>query len=78
MKYYYRTMILSGLLYYLIIIPVSILPFSVLHVLSRLFYVVLYYIAGYRKKVVIANIRKSFPEKTEQECAVIVKRFYNP
>ncbi|HZV71071.1 MAG TPA: lysophospholipid acyltransferase family protein [Saprospiraceae bacterium] len=69
-------MIFSAILYYLVLVPVSILPFPVLHIVSRVFYVILFYVAGYRKKVVIANIRNSFPDKTSIECAVIAKQFY--
>ncbi len=69
-------MIFSAILYYLVLVPVSILPFSVLHAISRIVYVFLYDLAGYRKKVVLTNIRNSFPEKTENESVDIAKRFY--
>lgn len=69
-------MIFSALLYYLVLLPVSLLPFSVLHVISRIVYVILYDLAGYRKKVVTANLRNSFPELSEEECAVIARKFY--
>lgn len=69
-------MIFSALLYYLVLIPVSILPFSALHILSRIVYVILYDVAGYRKKVVMTNIRNSFPELSEKECATMAKKFY--
>jgi Kdo2-lipid IVA lauroyltransferase/acyltransferase len=69
-------MIFSAILYYLVLLPISILPFSVLHVISRIVYVILYYLTGYRKKVVMANIRNSFPELSEKECIVIAKKFY--
>ncbi len=54
----------------------SILPFRVLYWLSDFFFLVLYYIIGYRKKVVYTNLRKSFPEKSEAEIWVIHKNFY--
>lgn len=56
--------------------PVSLLPFPILHLVSRFFYFGLYYIAGYRKKVVDENIRNSFPEKTIEEQKEIRKKFY--
>lgn len=68
--------ILNILLYYLVIIPISLLPFSVLYVISDFLYLLIYYVAGYRKKVVFSNIRNSFPEKTDKECSVISKLFY--
>jgi len=39
-------------------------------------YVVLYYIVGYRKEVVLQNLRNSFPDKTEAEIQAICKKFY--
>jgi KDO2-lipid IV(A) lauroyltransferase len=69
--------IFSYLLYYLIIIPVSLLPFAVLYGLSDFLFAVLYYIVGYRKKVVLENIRKSFPNKTSKEHNDIARKFYH-
>ncbi len=60
-----------GLLY-----PFSLLPFAVLHRISDLAYLILYYVAGYRKEVVMKNLALSFPEKTEAERVAIAKRFY--
>ena len=68
--------VLNVLLYYLVIIPVSLLPFPLLYGLSNLLFIVFYYISGYRKKVVIQNIRNSFPEKSGKEHLEITKRFY--
>ncbi|MEO6132122.1 MAG: lysophospholipid acyltransferase family protein [Saprospiraceae bacterium] len=66
----------SALLYYLVLIPISLLPFSILHFISRVLYVILYHVIGYRRAVVMTNIRNSFPEKSDGECAEIAKRFY--
>lgn len=68
--------ILSALLYYLIMLPLSVLPFGVLHALSSFLYFVFYYLIGYRKEVVRENIRRSFPEKTEAEQKAIAKKFF--
>ncbi|CAN5917732.1 lysophospholipid acyltransferase family protein [soil metagenome] len=68
--------IASALLYYLIMLPLSALPFGILHALSSFIYFVLYYLVGYRKDVVRENIRRSFPEKTVEEQKVIAKKFY--
>lgn len=67
---------LSKLLYYLVIYPVSLLPFSVLYVLSSLLAFVLEYIVKYRRKVIWNNLRNSFPEKSEAELKQILHRFY--
>lgn len=65
---------------YILIYPVlwfiSILPFRVLYVVSDGLYLLLYYIIGYRKKVVNSNLKLVFPEKTDIEISVIRKKFY--
>lgn len=68
--------ILNNLFYYGIIIPISRLPFPRLYGLSNFMYYVMYYVAGYRKTVVLKNIRNSFPEKTNAEHIQIAKKFY--
>lgn len=69
--------ILNYLLYYLFIIPVSLLPFRVLYVVSDFLYIVLYKVFGYRTKVVQMNLRNSFPEKSTEELNRIEKQFYH-
>lgn len=69
--------IFSYLLYYLVIIPVSLLPFRLLYVISDVLYFFLFSVLGYRKKVVIDNIRKSFPQNTPAEHEDICKKFYH-
>lgn len=68
---------LNYLLYYLVILPVSLLPFRVLYILSDIIYIILYRIIGYRKEVVIRNISNSFPDKTPAEHQVICNKFYH-
>ncbi len=68
--------LLTHLLYYLVIIPVSLLPFRVLYFLSDFLYVVIYRLSGYRTKVVRMNLRNSFPEKSDAELRVIESHFY--
>lgn len=63
-------------LYYLIILPISLLPFGVLYFISDVLYYVLYKLIGYRKKVVFDNLRKSFPNKSEKEIEKIGALFY--
>ena len=55
----------------------SIMPFRVLYAISDFFYVVLYRIFGYRKKVVLQNLHNSFPRKTEQEIKKLSRAFYH-
>jgi len=64
--------IVYGLLYL-----VSLVPIRGLYILSDGFYVLVYYILGYRKKVVLSNLQLVFPEKTEAERIAIAKKFYH-
>jgi len=54
----------------------SWLPLSVLYVMADGFYVLLYHIVGYRKKVVRENLSNAFPEKAVTEIIRIEKRYY--
>ena len=54
----------------------SKLPFFVLYGISDFAYFIIYQVVGYRKKVVIENLRNSFPDKTESEIKQITKNFY--
>jgi KDO2-lipid IV(A) lauroyltransferase len=42
-----------------------------------LLYVLIYYVIGYRKKVVTNNLKLAFPNKSEQEIKEISKKFYH-
>ena len=63
--------VVYGFLYLL-----SLLPLRVLFLLSDVAFVVLYYLVGYRKKVVLSNLAIAFPEKTEADRKGIARRFY--
>ncbi|MDD2382091.1 MAG: lysophospholipid acyltransferase family protein [Mariniphaga sp.] len=54
----------------------SKIPFTGIYFLADFFYFLVYYIIGYRKKVVQENLRHSFPEKTEHEIKKISTCFY--
>ncbi|MEL4308358.1 lysophospholipid acyltransferase family protein [Joostella sp. CR20] len=68
------------LLIYLLVYPIlwfiSILPFPIFYKVSDFIYYLLYYIIGYRKKMVYENLKRCFPEKSEEEILGIRKRFY--
>ena len=68
--------IISALLFYLIILPISWLPFPLLYGLSDILFFIFYYIFPYRRKVVLQNLRSSFPEKPEAEIRKIEREFY--
>ena len=54
----------------------SLLPLWLLHAISDGFYLVVYYVIGYRKKVVMYNLSIAFPEKSPEEKTKIAKQFY--
>ena len=64
--------IIYGFLYLL-----SLLPFRVIYLLSDFIYFLLYYVFGYRKKTVIANLQIAFPEKSDAEHKKIAKQVYH-
>lgn len=68
--------IVNKIFYHGVMVPISRLPFPLLYALSDLLCVLIYRVVGYRKKVVMQNLRNSFPEKTEKERVRIAKKFY--
>ena len=68
--------VLNYLLYYGIILPLSYLPLFILHGVADFFFILLYYVFPYRKKVVLSNLRNAFPEKSQQEINTIARKFY--
>ena len=54
----------------------ALLPLRCLYVISDLLFVVVCYFVRYRRKVVMSNLRNSFPEKTEKELRQIARKFY--
>src|SRR4030095_9591510 len=63
--------IVYGILY-----AISLLPLRILYFISDFAYFLLYYVIGYRKQVVFANLKQAFPQKTERERKRIAKKFY--
>jgi len=61
---------------YILITLVTLLPLRILYLFSDLLFLLLFYFPGYRKKVVITNLRNAFPDKTENELRQISRRFY--
>jgi KDO2-lipid IV(A) lauroyltransferase len=64
--------LLYGFLYTL-----SLLPWRVMYLISDALYLLLYYVIGYRKAVVMQNLQTAFPEKTAGERERIAKDFYH-
>lgn len=69
-----------GAIGYYIALPfiygIALLPFPLLYLLSDAIHLLLYRVLGYRKQVVLTNLRNSFPEKSEAEIQAIASRFY--
>ena len=66
----------SALLYYLVILPISVLPFFILYRISDGLFVIFYYLLGYRKKVIVGNIERSFPDMSASDRQIIARAFY--
>ena len=67
---------ISALLYYSLLIPISILPFRLTYLLSDGLSWLLFNAVGYRKEEVFTHLRASFPEKSEMEIQMIARKFY--
>ena len=70
---------ISRILYYIVfglMWTLTLLPLSVLHILSDFLFLIFYHLVSYRRKITEANLRNSFPEKSTQEINQIAKKFY--
>ncbi len=54
----------------------AFLPLRCLYLISDIMFVLVCYVVRYRRKVVMENLRNSFPEKTEKERWQIARKFY--
>ena len=70
----------SNAIVYYIAVPFiyffSVLPWSVLFIFSDFFFLLIYYVLRYRRKIVSMNLANSFPEKSYKELKSIEFRFY--
>lgn len=55
----------------------TLLPLRALFVFSDFLFLITYYVLRYRKKVVIENLQRSFPDKEKKEIMKIAVRFYH-
>lgn len=51
-------------------------PLWLLYILSDMLYVIVFYVAGYRRKVTQSNLANAFPEKSQAERNTIEKKYY--
>lgn len=55
---------------------VAHLPLCLLYLFSDFAFLIVYYIVRYRRQVVMDNLRKVYPDKSEKELKSIARRFY--
>jgi KDO2-lipid IV(A) lauroyltransferase len=61
---------------YALIWLISRLPMRMIYACSDCLYLVVYYLARYRRKVVFNNLTRAFPEKGPAEITRLAKKFY--
>ena len=54
----------------------SLIPWRVMYIISDGIYLLMYYVFGYRREIVMKNLSVAFPEKPEAERILIAKEFY--
>lgn len=67
---------IAFILLYPVLWFISILPMRILFMISDVIYVIIYYVFGYRKKVVRHNLKLCFPEKSDKELLDIEKKSF--
>ena len=68
--------LLLALLTIFFIILIGILPFKVMYLFSDMMYFVLFKIIGYRRKVIVSNLKRAFPDLTEHEMSRLLSKVY--
>ena len=67
---------MSQIAWYLFVYPLSYLPLRILYGFSNVFYLLLISVFPYRKKVIDSNLKRSFPDKSEQDIKQLRRAFY--
>lgn len=65
------------ILFYIVILPLSKLPFALIYGISNGLSFVLNRVLKYRRKIVIQNLKNSFPNRSEAEIKAIANQFYD-
>lgn len=63
-------------IFYAINWVITLLPLSILYVISDFLFLILYYFPSYRRSTVAMNLKNAFPEKSDEERKIIEKKFY--
>ncbi|MDR1847886.1 MAG: lysophospholipid acyltransferase family protein [Bacteroidales bacterium] len=69
--------VLNGILFYFLLIPLSLLPMRVLYCIADFLAFVLRDVLKYRRKVVKTNLQKSFTNLSSKEISIIERKFYS-
>ena len=67
---------LTRIAIYCFLYPLSLLPLTVLYAVGVVIRVLAYNVFHYRRAVVLGNLKKSFPKKSEEELKTIEKQYY--
>ena len=67
---------IAFLILYPFLLLISLLPFSILYILSNIISFTLFYIIGYRRKMIKKNLTLSFPNLNINERNKIERKFY--
>jgi KDO2-lipid IV(A) lauroyltransferase len=68
---------MAALVYYSLAYPLSLLPLRWLYLLSNLLSFLFKNVLPYRKKVIIGNLRLTFPQKSESEIKALCNAYYD-
>ena len=67
---------IGHILFKIMVFPLSFIPFWMLYLISDFLSFLLYKVLRYRRKIIMLNLKKSFPEKSQQELEQIAKKYY--
>lgn len=68
--------LLGALIFFISIFFIGLMPFPLLFAFASFIRFIIYRVIGYRKKVVIQNLRGSFPEMNHKELNRVMRLFY--
>ncbi len=68
--------LLLAFIFFIFVFLLGLFPFFLLYQLSNLLYLFIYLIFGYRKEVVIQNLKNCFPDKNEKEINKLLPAIY--
>lgn len=67
---------MAWIAYYIFVIPLSLLPLSILYLFTDFFYLLIISVVPYRKAVIEGNLKRSFPELSSKEIRSLRNKFY--